>query len=109
MRIGMNLRGDLAKLDDADIAARYEALIREKEARILEVPKWARQKLLDRLEGPPFGRGLFHARIFYKINALVFGHFLPSDYNAYLSECELKDVTDEMKRRLALRKAQAAT
>ena len=114
MRIGMNLRGDLAKLDDAEIASRYEALIREKEVRILEAPKYARHSLGTIL----FGRGLFHARIFYKINALIFGGFaalkgqeplMPSDYNAYLSECELKDVTDEMKRRIALRKAQTAS
>ncbi|MGY2908203.1 hypothetical protein [Bradyrhizobium sp. URHC0002] len=118
MRIGMNLRGDLAKLDDAEIASRYEALIREKEVRILEAPKYARHRLLDRLWTILFGRGLFHARIFYKINALIFGGLaalkghellMPSDYNAYLSECELKDVTDEMKRRIALRKAQTAS
>jgi hypothetical protein len=33
MRIGINLRGDLAKLDDAEIASRYGALIAEKLAR----------------------------------------------------------------------------
>ena len=33
MRFGINLRGDLAKLDDAEIASRYEALIAEKVAR----------------------------------------------------------------------------
>ena len=33
MRYGINLRGDLAKLDDAEIASRYEALIAEKVAR----------------------------------------------------------------------------
>jgi hypothetical protein len=33
MRLGINLRGDLAKLDDAKIASRYEVLIAEKVAR----------------------------------------------------------------------------
>lgn len=32
MRWGINLRGDLAKLDDTEIASRYEALVSYKEA-----------------------------------------------------------------------------
>ena len=58
MRLGLNLRGDLAKLDDAEIASRYEALIREKEVRILETPTFARHRLLDRFWTTIFGRGL---------------------------------------------------
>jgi hypothetical protein len=118
MRLGINLRGDLAKLDDIEIAARHEELIARKEAELGALPSRARNKLGLRLHSLLLARGPFHARIFYRIQWFVFALFatvkshslmLPSDYDAYLLECELKDVRDEIKRRIAARKAVAAT
>ena len=46
MRFGINLRGDLAKLDDAEIASRYEALISEKETTHRALPIYTTAPLL---------------------------------------------------------------
>ena len=117
MRLGINLRGDLAKLDDVEIAARHEELIARKEAELRELPSYAKNKLGLRLDSLLLARGPFHARIFYRLQwfafallSLVKSHdlILPG-YGSYLLECELKDVRDEMKRRIAARKAVAAT
>lgn len=118
MRLGINLRGDLAKLDDVEIAARHEELIARKEAELRARPSHARNKLGLRADSLLLARGPFHARIFYRIYWFAFALFnvvklqdlmLPSSYDTYLLECELKDVRDEMKRRIAARKAVAAT
>ncbi|RDJ30325.1 hypothetical protein DWF00_04165 [Bosea caraganae] len=49
----------------------------------------------------PFGRGPFHARIFYRIMARMYG--LPlngySLGDLYLLDCEIKDIIGELKRR----------
>jgi hypothetical protein len=119
MRFGINLRGDLAKLDDAEIASRYEALISEKETKCRALPVYVRNKVAHLLGGGVlFRRGLFHARIFYKIQALLFeglglldGHILvnPSFFDLYLLDCEIKDVRDEIKRRVRRQKTATAT
>ena len=107
MRFGINLRGDLAKLDDAEIASRFEGLISELETKhkvVYQVGKWS-------------ARGLVHARIFYKIQAVIFGVFFSlggnwvgtSAIELYLLDCELSDVRDEIKRRVKYRKIAAAT
>jgi hypothetical protein len=104
MQIGINLRGDLAKLDDAEIASRFEALISEMETKhkvAYEVGKFS-------------ARGLLHAQIFYRIQAVIFGVLLAlppngawmgiSDIERYLLACELSDVRDEIARRVKYRK-----
>lgn len=51
----------------------------------------------------PFGRGLLHARIFYRYYAL---QYLGSSLaDLYLLDCELKDVRDEIARRATRKKA----
>ena len=120
MRFGINLRGDLAKLDDAEIASRYEALTSKKEAHLRAMPAHAKSKLLYRITMVVCSRGPLHGRIFYKIQALVMGIFsllemgggsLPTSeaYDNYLMECELRDVTDEIKRRIRRQKTAIAT
>jgi hypothetical protein len=118
MRLGINLRGDLAKLDDAEIAQRHEELIARKEVELRALPSRARNKLGLRLDSLLLARGPFHARIFYRIQWFAFAllsavksHDLvsPWSYDSYLLECELKDVRDEMKRRIAARKGMLAT
>jgi hypothetical protein len=114
MRWGINLRGDLAKLDDAEIASRYEVLVSDKEAWVRQLPKHPGTGLMHRLAKPIPWRGPLHARIFYKwqfvlmgvLAALQGGGSLPtnSGYERYMKECELLDVTDEIKRRVARKK-----
>ena len=104
MRWGINLRGDLAKLSDDEIASQFETLMAEREELYHAVPfstgnKW----LYQRGVGMLFGRGLLHARIFYRYYAL---QYLGSSLaDLYLLDCELKDVRDEIRRRLAQKKA----
>ena len=107
MRFGINLRGDLAKLDDAEIASRFEGLISEMETKhkvVYQVGKWS-------------ARGLLHARIFYKVQAVIFGvlgafggssPITPSGIELYLLGCELADVRDEIERRVRRRKTATA-
>lgn len=114
MRFGINLRGDLAKLDDTEIAARYEALLAEKEAYIRSLAFIEKSKAAYRIGTSLFGRGLLHARIFYQIQAALIASLdllsgsIPN-IDPYLRECEFQDMRDEMKRRIAARKAVAAT
>jgi hypothetical protein len=107
MRFGINLRGDLAKLTDAEIATMFETLISRREATYRAAPslagnKWLYQKGFE----SPLGRGPLHAPIFYKILGLpylnIFGG--PSLYDLYLLDCELKDVRDEIERRVRRQK-----
>jgi hypothetical protein len=117
MRFGINLRGDLAKLDDAEIASRFEALIAETETKHRATLIHASGKVPYRIWKASLVRGPFHARIFYKIQALLFGGWaaimgsgpLPEDVDLYLLNCELKDVRDEIARRVRLRKTAIAT
>jgi len=102
MRFGINLRGDLAKLSDVEIAAKFETLISDRESMSRAVPatfgnKW----LYQNGWGLPLGRGPLHARIFYRIMGLSYFNFSnsPSLYDLYLLDCELKDTRDEIKRR----------
>ena len=112
MRLGINLRGDLAKLSDVDIASRFEILMADREALFPILSNHGRQKTAYQ-NGLTlwFGRGLLHACIFYELYAfLAFGPFFKMfrKYDLrelYLLDCELKDVRDEIKRRVALNKA----
>jgi hypothetical protein len=111
MRFGINLRGDLAKLDDVEIASRFDALISETETQHRTLPAHVRDKLVHRAEVGLFvGRGLFHARVFYKIQAALFvGFGILPHFNLYLLDCELKDVRDEINRRVRNKKTAEAT
>jgi hypothetical protein len=103
MRFGFNLRGDLAKLTDADIATMFETLISRREATYRTAQSRAGSKwLYQNGFGNPLGRGPFHARIFYKILALPYLNLFggPSLYDLYLLDCELKDVRDEIEFRV---------
>jgi hypothetical protein len=111
MRFGINLRGDLAKLDDTKIGAHYEKLIGEKVRAIQQMPEFAKYKLFRWIAAILFGRGLLHAPIFYKMQAFIIGALLslggssPIDasfLDHYLLECELKDVRDEIRRRVSM-------
>jgi hypothetical protein len=115
MRLGINLRGDLAKLNDAEIASRYNVLLAEKMAQHeANPPQVLGSKCVYRLGSALVLRGPFHARIFYKaqIVALNILHIIYNepgiDPEAYLRGCELKDVTDEIQRHIRRRPKSAA-
>lgn len=109
MRFGINLRGDLAKLDDVEIAARYERLIAEIDQPISQLI-WHGGRL-------SLGRGLLHAKAFYElqINFFRFVGICMLDWitdeqvKRYLLECEFKDVRDELKRRVQQRQLAATS
>ena len=58
----------------------------------------------------PLGRGPFHARIFYKFLGLSYLNIFKSSslYDLYLLDCELKDVRDEIERRIRRQKTAIA-
>lgn len=71
MRLGINLRGDLAKLSDGEIAARFDTLIDEREALFPTLSNYGLQKSAYQTGLTLwFGRGPLHARIFYELYAL---------------------------------------
>jgi hypothetical protein len=113
MRFGINLRGDLAKLSDIAIAAKFEALLAEREAMYVKVPSYVGNKwFYQRGWGAWFGRGPLHAPIFYKLlgfQALLGSFNRPSLYDLYLLDCELKDTRDELNRRVKRQKTTMAT
>ena len=113
MRFGINLRGDLAKLDDTEIASRFEALIAETETKHRKTLAHASGKVFYRIWKGSHIRGPFHARIFYKIQIFLFGVWTegwsPDGIDLYLLNCELKDVRDEIRRRVRHRKPAIAT
>ena len=117
MRFGLNFRGDLAKLDDAEIASRFEALISETETRHRATLAHASGRVIYRIWKGSLSRGPFHARIFYQIQIHLFGLLAAlegqnlltrSDIDLYLLNCELSDVKDEIERRVRYRKTAAA-
>ena len=107
MRVGINLRGDLAKLDDAEIASRLESFMVDREATYRDLPGYSGNKwLYQRGLGMLFGRGLLHARVFYRFLGLGYYTFGgPSLCELYLLDCELKDIRDDIKRRVGRKKA----
>jgi hypothetical protein len=107
MRFGINLRGDLAKLSDAEIATKFENLMADRESMYRALPGYSGNKwLYQRGGGLPLGRGPLHARIFYKILGLGYLNFFKSSslHDLYLLDCELKDIRDEIERRVRRRK-----
>ena len=106
MRLGINLRGDLARLSDGEIAARFDTLIDEREALFPTLSNYGLQKSAYQTGLTLwFGRGPLHARIFYELYALFtfgpsFKMFRKYDLRPlYLLDCELKDICDEIRRR----------
>jgi hypothetical protein len=108
MRFGINLRGDLAKLSDTEIAAKLENLIGDRESMYHSVPAtFGNKGLYQSGWGKPFGRGPLHARIFYQFFGLPY--LGSSLYDLYLLDCELKDTRDEIARRVKLQRTELAT
>lgn len=116
MRFGVNLRGDLAKLTDEALAANLEDCLQERERLVARLRSDRRNRLDVWLAKHDlsyvFGRGPLHARIFYKLRArLTHGSLHGSPIGpiggVYVLECEIKDIRDEMQRRVSARRADA--
>lgn len=100
--MGLNLRGDLAKLRDDELAGQLQ--------KCLDYREWlasyagdAPNRWLYKLGlAMPFGRGFLHARMFYRAMGLLYGGPLNgrSLGDLYVVDCEIKDIMDELKRRV---------
>ncbi|WP_019904347.1 hypothetical protein [Methylobacterium sp. 77] len=105
MRWGLSFRGDLAKLDATGLSERLERLIAERDDVADSIStfetvgnKWLYQSGW----GMPFGRGLVHAAIIYRIQAVLYGGSPRRGLGRlYVIDCELKDVLDECRNRLS--------
>jgi hypothetical protein len=93
---GINLRTDLARLSDAKLAAEFDRLCNYRITRFGSAPRVGKL-------WPP-GRGLIHARWAYKFNIGYFWIFRGPVGTQYLVECEIKDLRDEIQRRVDTRK-----
>ncbi|WID97435.1 hypothetical protein QO058_03965 [Bosea vestrisii] len=101
MRLGINLRGDLAKLSNEELASYLEKCIADREGLGSHAGYGANRWLYKTGAAMPFGRGPLHARIFYRVMGLMYGGPLNgrSLGDLYVLDCEIKDIMDELKRR----------
>ena len=103
MRFGLNLRGDLAKLSDTELATRLDQTIKELEQ---TQPTFGVWMIFRGTRGP-----LRHPW-FYKLHLLLGGvswwqtSIWPNEDGTgrrHLLECELQDLRDELRRRVQTR------
>lgn len=108
MRLGINLRGDLAKLSDEALASRLEMSIADREGLASHAGDGANRWLYKTGAAMPFGRGPLHARVFYRVIGLMYGGPLNGHSlgDLYVLDCEIKDIMDELKRRARARQRQ---
>jgi hypothetical protein len=107
MALSINLRGDLAKLSDAELAGEFERLLAER-PKLSSSISWLERMAWQSITWPWIwiGRGPLRARIFYRLIALDFGqrknNLIDLHYPSalHLLDCELKDVRDEIQRRV---------
>ena len=105
MRLGIDLRSDLKKLSDAELAAELDRLLNYRETRFGSTPRVGSLKgaIFYGLEWP-FGRGPIHARLAYRMQIGYFGIFRGPRGTLYLVECQIKDLRDEIAHRAKIRK-----
>lgn len=109
MRFGINLRGDLKKLSDAELAAQFEHMMEYHQTRFSKSPRVGSAKGMLYYDPEwPFGRGLIRHRLAYKIQIGYFWPFRGRRGTQYLVECEIKDLHDEMMRRVRKKKPKPA-
>jgi hypothetical protein len=122
MRASINLRGDLAKLSDAELIERLQEAWRAYEVAAKKPWAW----LLHSRRGP-----IRHPRAYRFLSVLASGggswldllfaaalsgktaepslRWADPTVDAHLSLCEIRDLTDEMERRVADRRAAKGT
>jgi hypothetical protein len=109
MWAGVNLRGDLAKLSDAEITAEFDRLLADRQKALWNAPSLFTLKgLLKHGIILPLGRGLIRGRPFYRLAVSHFWPFKNRLSALYLLDCELLDIRDEIERRVEERKKASA-
>ena len=103
---GINLRADLAKLSDSDLVAELNHMIDYRLERFGTAPAVGSLRGFFRYGFAhwPGGRGPVRARWAYRLRIGYFGPFRGAMGTQYLVECEIKDLRDEMQRRVDIRK-----
>lgn len=103
---GINLRADLARLSESDLAAELNRMIDYRLARFGTAPEVGSLRGFFRYHFAwwPGGRGLIRARWAYRLRIGYLGPFRGPIGTQYLVECEIKDLRDEMQRRVPVRK-----
>jgi hypothetical protein len=104
---GINLRSDLAKRSDAELAAEFERLCEYRLTRFGAAPAVGSFRGFFRYGFAwwPSGRGFLRARWAYKLNIGYFWIFRGPVGTQYLVECEIKDLRDEIQRRVNARQS----
>jgi hypothetical protein len=106
VHFGINLRSDLAKRSDAELAQDLDRLCEYRRTRFGTAPRvgsiWG---ILRYGFEWPFGRGPIHARTAYKFWIGYYWIFRGPRGTLYLVECEIEDLRDEIERRAGARKA----
>ena len=102
----VNLRADLARLSDSDLAAEFNEMIEYRSARFGTAPAVGSLRGFFRYGFAwwPGGRGPIRARWAYRARIGYYGPFRGPMGTQYLVECEIKDLRDEMQRRVWMRK-----
>jgi hypothetical protein len=101
MRLGINLRSDLARLSDSELAAEFDRMCEYRSSRFgTSAPEVGSLRGFLRYGFIwPFRRGPLHARWAYRFWICYYGIFRGPAGTQYLVECEIKDLRDEMHRR----------
>jgi hypothetical protein len=103
----INLRNDLAKLSDSALAAEFDRMCEYRLARFGSAPAVGSLRGFCRYGFAwlwPRGRGLIRARWAYRLRIGYYWTFRGPMGTQYLVECEIKDLRDEMQRRVKTRR-----
>jgi hypothetical protein len=109
LRLGINLRGDLAKFQDDELASHFERCVTYREWLASHAGDRANRWFYESGLAMPFGRGPLHARVCYRLMGFLYG----GSWNGlngrslgdlFVLDCEIKDIVDEMKRRARARR-----
>jgi hypothetical protein len=104
---GINLRNDLARLSDSELAEEFERLCEYRSSRFGAAPAVGSLRGFFRYGFAwwPSGRGLLRARWAYRFRIGYYWIFRGPVGTQYLVECEIKDLRDEMQRRVKRKNA----
>lgn len=102
---GINLRHDLAKLDDSELAAGFDYLVDYRLARFGTAPPVGSLRGFFRygFSRWPAGRGFIRAQWAYELRIGYVWPFRGALGTQYLVECEIADLRDEIERRVQAR------
>jgi len=106
VRVAINLRTDLARLNDAELHAELARMELYRDTRFKSEPAVGSFKgIIHHGIEWPFGRGPIYARWAYKVWIGYFWIFRGRRGTLYLVECEIRDLRDEIERRTPRQRA----